>query len=113
MSSGEPTSAIEFKGANHQSILKSFSSLPAFDLVTVIEAPENRSEEAPDVRRGVSLMIHLIFRELFKRSVITWRVHKVLLQVLNEFTFHERRCNKNYFLWLNGLQTECWRLFWH
>ena len=70
MSSGEPTSAIEFKGANHQSMLKSFSSLPAFDLVIVIEAPENKNEVAPNVRRTVAVMMHMFFAKEFKRSAI-------------------------------------------
>ena len=40
MRSAEPTSFIEVKGANHQSILKSFNSRPAAVRVTVKEAPE-------------------------------------------------------------------------
>ena len=39
MRSADPTSPIEFKGANHQSMLKSFRSRPAAVLVTVREAP--------------------------------------------------------------------------
>lgn len=68
MSSGEPTSAIEFRGANHQSMLKSFSSFPALDLVIVIEAPENKSEVVPDVRRSIAVMMHFSFKEALKKS---------------------------------------------
>ena len=39
MSSGDPTSFIDVIGANHQSTLKSFSSLPTLVLLTVREAP--------------------------------------------------------------------------